>query len=204
MSEAESPKRRMQAYYYGFSPTGVDAIDKILSAVACAGKSYHHTECWQDECEPAWDHTGNSPAEWIQRAAEDAAAAFRPHPPAPAAPVDGWKDAQWAYKEANCVAEEIAILREESDSFGCTWYITEEIEERQEELARWNRVARLLRQFSEGWRFVPSDPTPAMIAAGYEPLSQLYSKPATTGMEIRAAGIASYKAMLAVAPETEK
>ena len=67
---------RMDAYYYGFTPTGVVVIDRILSAVACAGKAYHHTDQWGDECagenyEPFL--RGNSPAEWIQRAAEDAA-----------------------------------------------------------------------------------------------------------------------------------
>lgn len=35
-------KRRMDAYYYGFDSTGVDDIDRLLSAVACAGKAFHH------------------------------------------------------------------------------------------------------------------------------------------------------------------
>lgn len=70
-------KPRMQAYYFGFEPTGVPEIDLILSAVACAGKSFHHTEHWLDSCEP-WDHhEGNSPAEWIHNAATKAAAAMR-------------------------------------------------------------------------------------------------------------------------------
>jgi len=34
---------RMEAYYYEFEPTGVLEIDLILSAVAHAGKVYHHT-----------------------------------------------------------------------------------------------------------------------------------------------------------------
>ena len=65
-------KMRMLAYYYGFTPTGNEAIDRILSAVACAGKAYHHTDCWQDEtaCEGC---EGKSPEEWIQNAANDAA-----------------------------------------------------------------------------------------------------------------------------------
>ena len=40
---------RMHAYYYGFDRTGLAAIDLILSAVATAGKGYHHTEQWADE-----------------------------------------------------------------------------------------------------------------------------------------------------------
>lgn len=66
---------RMSAYYYSFDPTGVQEIDVILSAVACAGKAYHHTECWQDEC-PSYepDHFGGTtPQEWIQDAANRAA-----------------------------------------------------------------------------------------------------------------------------------
>ena len=38
-----------RAYYYTFDATGVPAVDKILEAVAAAGKSYHHTEDWSDE-----------------------------------------------------------------------------------------------------------------------------------------------------------
>lgn len=40
---------RMDAYYYGFYKTGVREIDEILSAVAMAGKGYHHTESWTDD-----------------------------------------------------------------------------------------------------------------------------------------------------------
>lgn len=40
---------RMDAYYFGFNPTGVGAIDAILSAVAIAGKGAHHTENWNDD-----------------------------------------------------------------------------------------------------------------------------------------------------------
>ncbi len=63
---------RMNAYYFGFSATGIAAIDRILSSVACAGKSSHHTDCWLDSCEPYPHLRGDSCAEWIQRAAEDA------------------------------------------------------------------------------------------------------------------------------------
>lgn len=67
---------RMDAYYYGFDKTGVPEIDKILSAVACAGKAYHHTECWTEESE--WPpHAGKTPAEWIQSAANEAAEAWK-------------------------------------------------------------------------------------------------------------------------------
>ena len=63
---------RMNAYYYGFTPTGNHVIDRILSAVACAGKSYHNTDCWQDDCTRDGCE-GKSPEEWIQNAANNAA-----------------------------------------------------------------------------------------------------------------------------------
>ncbi len=67
--------RRMDAYYYGFDSVGHDAIDKVLSAVACAGKAYHYTAGWDDdETPPPDDHTGNTPVAWIQNAAKEAAA----------------------------------------------------------------------------------------------------------------------------------
>jgi hypothetical protein len=65
---------RMDAYYYGFTRTGVDAVDLVLSAVACAGKAFHHTESWMDQSRPYNDeHRGETPAEWIQNAASDLA-----------------------------------------------------------------------------------------------------------------------------------
>ena len=64
---------RMDAYYYSFDPTGDADIDRILSAVACAGKAFHHTIDWQDECGPYLGHAGNSPVDWIQDAANKAA-----------------------------------------------------------------------------------------------------------------------------------
>ena len=67
-------KRCMDAYYYGFDATGSETIDKILGAVACAGKSYHHTENWDEEVCVYDDHTGKTPTEWIQNAAIEAAA----------------------------------------------------------------------------------------------------------------------------------
>lgn len=74
---ARNDELRMHAYYYGFSSTGVPEIDKILSAVACAGKAYHHTESWSDECDPYSGHTGQTPIDWIQNAANEAAEKFR-------------------------------------------------------------------------------------------------------------------------------
>jgi len=69
--------RRLDGYYIGFEPTGSHAIDKILGAVACAGKAYHHTDSWNDETRPYDDHTGRNPNEWIQNAANEAAAALK-------------------------------------------------------------------------------------------------------------------------------
>lgn len=62
---------RMQAYYYGFDFTGVEAIDRILSAVAVAGKAYHSTDSWDES--PYGDEDGPSCAEHIQLAANAAA-----------------------------------------------------------------------------------------------------------------------------------
>lgn len=67
---------RMNAYYFGFTPTGAESIDRILSAVACAGKAYHHTEGWTESIEPYDENfRGGTCAEWIQNAAKDAAEA---------------------------------------------------------------------------------------------------------------------------------
>lgn len=63
---------RMDAYYYGFTPTGVREIDEILSAVASAGKAYHHTEDWN---EPNRD--GVTEVQRIQNAANKAAERWR-------------------------------------------------------------------------------------------------------------------------------
>ncbi len=68
---------RMDAYYYSFESTGRPEIDRILSAVACAGKMFHHTDQWADESddiETAYAyHKGRCPVDWIQSAAYDAA-----------------------------------------------------------------------------------------------------------------------------------
>lgn len=71
----DSSKWRMDAYYYGFDATGVPAIDRILSAVACAGKGYHHTEDWTEPGSGGYEHLrGDNYVEMIQNAANDAAA----------------------------------------------------------------------------------------------------------------------------------
>lgn len=64
--------RRFDAYYYGFDPTGNEAIDLILMAVAYAGKLAHHTEDWTDRNHYLANY-GHTPAEIIQRAANSAA-----------------------------------------------------------------------------------------------------------------------------------
>lgn len=58
---------RMHAYYYAFEPTGVEAIDRILSAVAISGKKYHNTVEWSDTC-----------CDLIQAAANEAARVLKP------------------------------------------------------------------------------------------------------------------------------
>lgn len=51
----------------------------ILSAVACAGKAFHHTEQWNEEAE--WpSHEGDTPIDWIQNAANAAAKAWKVKP----------------------------------------------------------------------------------------------------------------------------
>src|SRR5687768_11773176 len=61
--ENEPVKRdmRMNAYHYSFDTTGILEIDKILSAVACAGKAYHSTSEWHEDTDPYRPHTGQSP-----------------------------------------------------------------------------------------------------------------------------------------------
>ena len=90
---------RMDAYYYGFDKTGVPEIDRILSAVACAGKAFHHTNEWGDDASPYYGHVGTCPIDWIQNAANDAAKAWNARP---AAAVDELIEAYRAvvYEEA--------------------------------------------------------------------------------------------------------
>ena len=70
-----SAELRMSAYYFSFEPTGVHSIDRVLSAVACAGKAFHSTDEWTSECEAYHPEIkGNSCRDWIQNAALEAAA----------------------------------------------------------------------------------------------------------------------------------
>lgn len=86
MSTTTPPDLRMDAYYYGFEPTGVREIDLILSAVACAGKAFHETADWRNDARPYDGHTGETPEQWIQNAASKAAEALcAAHNAAPAA-----------------------------------------------------------------------------------------------------------------------
>lgn len=63
---------RMDAYYYSFTETGVRSVDEMLSAVAVAGKAYHHTEGWTEVA--PWYNDGKSYVDHIQDAAARAAA----------------------------------------------------------------------------------------------------------------------------------
>lgn len=49
---------------------------------------------------------------------------------------------------------------------------------------------------------VPREPTEAMLRAGFGPVSDLYERPTSTNIEIRTAGGACYRAMLAAARPT--
>lgn len=71
---------RMNAYYYSFTPTGVEAIDLILCAVASAGKAFHETQDWNDNgMECMYENcVGKHPVEWIQNAANAAAQQMKP------------------------------------------------------------------------------------------------------------------------------
>lgn len=69
----EKLKMRMDAYHYYFISTGVLAVDKILSAVACAGKSYHNTEDWNER---SVDNP-KSCVDLIQQAADECAAEIK-------------------------------------------------------------------------------------------------------------------------------
>lgn len=62
----------MDAYYYSFDRTGVGAIDRVLSAVATAGKRAHLTEDWNDSY-----HGAPTCVEEIQAAAEASAEEVR-------------------------------------------------------------------------------------------------------------------------------
>lgn len=63
---------RFDSYYFGLAPTGVVEIDRILAAIALAGRASHHTDGWSENY-----FDGPSPAERICDAAEAAAKAFK-------------------------------------------------------------------------------------------------------------------------------
>src|SRR5690606_22026641 len=69
---SRSQPRYMRAYYHTFTPTGCDAVDAILEAIALAGKAYHCTDQWD---EPSEYGNESSPCYWdlIQQAADKAA-----------------------------------------------------------------------------------------------------------------------------------
>lgn len=67
----------LSSYYYHFESTGVPEIDRILSAVAHAGKAFHHTDGWNDAAGTLSGYTGTTPVEWIQGAANDAASKIK-------------------------------------------------------------------------------------------------------------------------------
>lgn len=60
-----SEKFNLSAYWYSFEPTGITAIDRILAAVAHAGKAHHNTIDWSS----SWDKNGKSEEKRIQDAA---------------------------------------------------------------------------------------------------------------------------------------
>ncbi|HEK0054231.1 TPA: hypothetical protein SMO30_004773 [Pseudomonas aeruginosa] len=60
--------RDLDAYYYGFDPTGCDLVDSVLEQVARAGKAFHSTDDWNEE-----DLDGLSPVDKMQAAANASA-----------------------------------------------------------------------------------------------------------------------------------
>lgn len=62
------PENQFYGYYISFEATGCEPVDEILRAIASAGKSAHHTEDWGES------------VDWIQRAAEAAAEAWKVKP----------------------------------------------------------------------------------------------------------------------------
>lgn len=78
MSDKKEKPYVLHGYYIAFTPTGVPAVDKILSAVARAAKAYHSTEYWTDEIEPYDERfTGATCEDWIQNAANECADRLR-------------------------------------------------------------------------------------------------------------------------------
>ena len=70
--------RAFDAYYYSFGITKCYPVDVVLHAVAKAGKAYHNTSEWGEQCEPWTVHLkGDCPIDWIWNAADAAAEQFR-------------------------------------------------------------------------------------------------------------------------------
>lgn len=69
------PSDNLRSYYFHFKPTGEPLVDKILEAVSQGGRCFHSTELWQEEYERE-GLEGKSVQEWIQNAANNAAASF--------------------------------------------------------------------------------------------------------------------------------
>lgn len=66
---ADRGDRYLSAYYFAFTATGDERIDRILAAIAAAGKSFHSTDGWTDDYTgEGWDYI-----DLIQAAANDAA-----------------------------------------------------------------------------------------------------------------------------------
>lgn len=127
MSETrEARPLRMNAYYYSFEPTGVPAIDLILSAVACAGKAYHHTDGWTEPASAEPPFRGTTHAEWIQNAASDAAALFTPFKaqPEPPTPEREARLAQRRKRREEWIRAYLDGAEPERPAARCVWKIT--------------------------------------------------------------------------------
>lgn len=58
----------LSAYYYAFEATGCDPIDRVLSAVAVAGKTAHHTEAWGEHgCDAEIQREAERAAQEVER-----------------------------------------------------------------------------------------------------------------------------------------
>ncbi|MFU6557269.1 hypothetical protein ACM79U_11720 [Pseudomonas aeruginosa] len=68
MTDINRATRNLDAYYYGFDPTGCDLVDSVLEQVARAGKAFHSTDDWNEE-----DLDGLSPVDKMQAAANASA-----------------------------------------------------------------------------------------------------------------------------------
>ena len=124
-----APDRRMNAYYYSFDPTGQPAIDAILSAVAHAGKGYHHTESWHDDGEWSRWGEGRSVVDVIQAAANEAALALldaaegRDILAATVGRVRALhrRETRWGNEDYSIDAEEYAERKAENDEVDAGW-----------------------------------------------------------------------------------